>query len=192
MSPLLIGALLLLILGLGLVVLEVFVPSGGLIGCLAGLSLIVAVILAFSHGPVAGLGVLGTVVVFLPIFLVVALHYWPRTPMGKRILLGVPTSADVLPDDPLRERMKGMVGQIGRAKCLMLPSGMIEVGGQTIDAMSEGMAIEVGQLVRVIEVRGHRVLVRPVDEMASALPATGELAQPIDRIVPDPFREPLA
>jgi membrane-bound ClpP family serine protease len=192
MSPLLLGALLLLILGMGLVVLEVFVPSGGLIGCLAGLALIVSVILAFSHNAMTGLVVLATEIIFLPVFLVVALHYWPRTPMGKRILLNVPTREEVLPDDPLRERLKSLVGQVGRAKCLMLPSGMIDVAGQTIDAASEGMAIDPGQLVRVIEVRGHRVIVRPVEQESAAAKPAGDLAQPIDAIAPDPFREPSA
>jgi membrane-bound ClpP family serine protease len=192
MTPMLIGALLLLILGLGLVVLEVFIPSGGLIGCLAGLALITSVILAFARGPMTGLGVLATVLVLLPLLLAVALHYWPRTPMGKRILLEVPTSEAVLPDEPVRQRLKLLVGQIGRAKCMMLPSGVIEVGGQTVDAMSEGMAIDLGQMVRVIEVRGHRVVVRPVEGEEPVTPVSGDLAQPIDSIADDPFSEPLA
>jgi hypothetical protein len=58
--------------------------------------------------------------------------------------------------------------------------------------MSEGQAIESGQLVRVIAVRGHRVLVRPVEDEEPAAPAIGDLARPIDSIAEDPFSEPLA
>jgi hypothetical protein len=47
-------------------------------------------------------------------------------------------------------------------------------------------------LVRVIAVRGHRVLVRPVEDEEPAAPAIGDLAQPIDSIAEDPFSEPLA
>lgn len=196
MDPMLIGALLLLVLGLGLVILEVFVPSGGLIGCLAGISLILALVLGFYHSQATGMIVLGTIVLGLPICLAVALRYWPNTSMGRRILLNIPTSEEVLPNDPHRQRLKKLVGQIGRAKSVMLPSGAIDVAGQTIDAVSEGMAIEAEQLVRVIEVRGNRVVVRPADQDVQPdlpLPDSSQpdLNRPIDSVAEDPFKEPL-
>ena len=67
--------------------------------------------------------------------------------------------------------------------------------GRTIDAVSDGMPIEPGQPVRVLEVHGRRVTVRQVPEEAAAqVPAAkGEdvLAQTIDKLGLDPF-EPLA
>ena len=196
MDPMLIGALLLLVLGLGLVILEVFVPSGGLIGCLAGISLILALVLGFYYSQATGMIVLGTIVLGLPICLAIALRYWPNTSMGRRILLNIPTSEEVLPNDPHRQRLKKLVGQIGRAKSVMLPSGAIDVAGQTIDAVSEGMAIEAEQLVRVIEVRGNRVVVRPADQDVQPdlpLPDSSQpdLNRPIDSVAEDPFKEPL-
>ena len=53
----------------------------------------------------------------------------------------------------------------------MLPSGAVAFEELTVDAVSEGMAIEAGQKVRVVDVRGNRVVVRPLlpdeDEVAS-------------------------
>ena len=66
-----------------------------------------------------------------------------------------PTSEDVLPDDPEKERLKGLIGRTGRAKSKMLLSGVITIDGRTVDAVSESMPVEVGQTVRVVQVRGH-------------------------------------
>ena len=72
----------------------------------------------------------------------------------------------------------------------MLPSGAVEIDGQTIDALSEGVPIESGQRVRVIEVRGMRVVVRPADDEP---PTTDDvLSQPIDSLGLEPFDDPLA
>ncbi len=38
------------------------------------------------------------------------------------------------------------------------------IEGRTIDAVSEGMAIEAGQLVRVVQVRGMEVIVQPAGD----------------------------
>ncbi len=191
MDSLLLGALLLMLLGLALVVLEVFVPSGGLIGCLSAISLMVSLVLAFYRGTGTGLTVMGAIILGLPVCLAVALRYWPNTPMGRRILLTAPTSEEVLPDDPHRRRLKQLVGQIGRAKCPMLPSGAIEIAGQTVDAVSEGMAIEAQQMVRVVEVRGMHVVVRPAEEDTPPRESSAELDRPIDSLIEDPFEEPL-
>lgn len=197
MGMMLIGALFLLFLGLGLIVLEVFIPSGGILGTLAGMSLLAAVVLAFLCHVAIGVGVLSAVIIIGPMCLAAALHFWPHTPMGKKILLNVPTSEEVLPDDPQRRRLKALVGCVGQAKSKMLPSGAIVVEGHTVDAVSEGTAIEPGQLVRVVEVRGNRVVVRPLDAEEAAVDrpeqfAADDLARPIDSLGLDPFRDPLA
>ncbi len=70
------------------------------------------------------------------------------------------------------------------------------VDGQIIDAMSEGLPIEPEQPVRVIEVRGAMVVVRPVDESAvdEKLQESTEdmLSRPIETLGLDPFDDPLA
>lgn len=185
-------AAVLLLVGLALAVLELFVPSGGVIGFLACLSVLVAIVLAFRQGPWYGLSFLGLAVVALPAALIAALHWWPKTPMGQRVLLRVPSSEEVLPDTGKRRELKSLVGQIGQAKSLMLPSGPVAIQGRTVDAVSEGMAIEAGQWVRVIEVRGTRVVVRPSEEGPPPAGPDDTLSQPIDVLGLNPFDDPLA
>jgi membrane-bound serine protease (ClpP class) len=85
-----------------------------------------------------------------------------------------------MPDDPDKERLKSLVGRLGRAKSKMLLSGVIIVDGRTVDAVSESMPIEVGQIVRVVQVRGHGVVVRPADDEQPAEQPTDPLRQTYD------------
>lgn len=185
-------AAILLLLGLTLAVLELFVPSGGLIGLLSVLSIVASIALAFRHGSWTGLGFMGLTLIGLPLMLVLALQIWPRTPMGRRLLLAVPRSEEVLPDNELRRELKGLVGRVGKARSLMLPSGPVEIDGRVYDALSQGMAIEPGTWVKVVEVRGTRIVVQPSESAPPPRDPDDPLAQPIDRLGLDPFEDPLA
>jgi membrane-bound ClpP family serine protease len=190
MDPLVWAALLLLV-GLILLVGEVFVPSGGVLGVLSVLSLGAGIVMAFYHrGIEAGVVFLTITAVVVPIALTSAFRWWPHTPMGRRLLLDVPRGDEVLPDNPQRRALRQLVGRFGVAKNVMLPSGAIEVGGQSFDAISEGMPIEAGQRVRVIEVRGNRVVVRPADDAPSD--PDDMLSRPIESLGIDGLDEPLA
>lgn len=191
-------AILLLVVAVALVILEVFVPSGGIIGVLAAMAVLGAIGMAFYRSAGTGLAFLTIALVVLPATIVAALKVWPNTPLGRRILPPVPTPEEVLPDSEHRRGLYELVGKVGRAKSLMLPSGAADIGGRTVDALSDGVAIEAGQLVRVVEVRGNRVLVRPISEeearKAESQPVGSDdvLSQPIDSIGLDPFEDPIA
>jgi membrane-bound ClpP family serine protease len=191
MDPPLAWAALLLFLGLVLVIVEVFIPSGGILGFLSLAALVGGIAMAFYHsGAEIGFLFLAITAVAVPTALALAFRWWPKTPMGRRLLLKVPSSEEVLPDSPQRRTLRKMVGKLGVAKTVMLPSGAVVIDGQTIDALSEGMSIEAGQRVRVIEVRGNRVLVRPAEDE----PAKGDdvLSQPIESLGLDSLEDPLA
>ncbi|HEX3727492.1 MAG TPA: NfeD family protein [Pirellulales bacterium] len=190
MDPI-VWAAILLVLGLTLVVAEVFLPSGGILGFLSLSALVSAVSLAFYYrGLEAGFLFLTVTAVLVPGALALAFRWWPHTPMGRRLLLDVPRGEDLLPDSPQRRTLRQLVGKLGVAKTVMLPSGAIIVDGQTIDARSEGMPIEAGQHVRVIEVRGNRVVVQPADDAPP--PADDLLSRPIESLGLDALDDPLA
>ncbi|MEX2115163.1 MAG: NfeD family protein [Pirellulales bacterium] len=183
---------LLLLVGLALVICEVFIPSGGVLGLLSVTSLVAAVSLAFYHkGIEIGLLFLTVATVLVPTALALAFRYWPQTPMGRRLLLDVRTGDQMLPDTPERRKLAQLVGKIGVAKTLMLPSGAVLVEGRTIDALSEGMSIEAGQRIRVVAVHGSRVVVRPADDNEEP-PVDDILSRPIESLGIDSLEDPLA
>lgn len=182
-------AILLLAVGLGLAILEIFFLSAGILGFLSAAAILTSVILGFRDGPFAGVAILLVAVVGLPIVLVSALKVWPKTAMGRRVLLMSPKSEDVLPKNPRREHLKSFVGQTAYTKCEMMPGGAIIIDGRTVDAVSQGMPIEAGQPVRVIEVTANRVVVRPLSDEEVSATATDPMRRPIETVVPDPFDE---
>src|SRR5215213_5927708 len=190
MDPI-VWAALLLVLGLALVLLEIFVPSGGVLGFLSIGTILAAIVMAFyERGAETGFVFLLVAAVAVPVTLVFGFRWWPHTPMGKRLLLSAPTAEEVLPDTPLR-RLRQLVGKTAVAKTVMLPAGAIEIDGQTIDAISAGMPIEVGQHVRIIDVRSNRVVVQPADAPHTMQEADDILSQPIESLGLNPFEEPL-
>ena len=76
----------------------------------------------------------------------------------------------------------------------MLPSGAIEVDGQMLDAVSQGMAVDPGQYVVVLEVRGNRVVVRPANDQERPDLGRGEelLSRPIEELGIESLDDPLA
>ena len=182
-------AVLLLVVGMAVAVLELFIPSGGILGFLAFSSIIAAIVVAFMQGPTEGMAFLAAAVFALPAVFALALKWWPKTRMGRRFLLAVPRSDDVLPDDD-RRRYRELIGRTGRAKSQMLPGGMIMIDGQTLNAISDGVPIEAGQPVRVVNVQATTLVVRPIEEAAvEEKRAEDPLSRPIDAVGPDPFEE---
>ncbi len=196
MEPL-VWATLLLVLGMILVLMEIFLPSAGLLGFLSVASILSGIGVAFYNGgAIVGFGFLFGTAIALPIVLTLAFRWFPETPIGRRLLPALPTSDDVLPDNEERRALRGLVGKIGQAKSPMLPSGAIVVEGRIINAVSEGQPIEAGHNIRVIEVRGSRVVVRPVEEGESQTPMQSRLdddplSRPIDSLGIDFPDDPL-
>lgn len=183
-------SILLLLAGCVLVVLEVFIPSGGIISILSAVAFIASILIAFNQSPTAGLAFTASTVIAVPIVLALAFHYWPKTPMGKAFLGELPREEEVVPEEPRRS----LVGRVGVARSKMLPSGAVEIDGQMIDAVTQGQAIEPGAYVTVVEVRANRVIVRPAskDQRPSHQNPNDLLSKPIEELGIESLDDPLA
>ena len=163
--------ILLLAVGLLVMVLEVFVPSGGILGFVSVVAIIAAIVMAFvEQGPAVGMLFLTAAVVAVPGVLIMAFRWFPRTPLGRRVLPPPPDASEVLPESPLRKRARGMVGRSGRVVREMLPWGSVEIDGITIEAVSETGPIALGTIVEAVDVQGMGVVVRPVIRADDATP----------------------
>lgn len=183
-------AIILLLLGCALVVLEVFIPSGGILGMLAGLAILGSIVFAFRRDTTAGLSFVLVALVAVPVLLTLAFRIWPHTPLGKAFLGELPSEDETKPVDPRR----ALVGRFGVAKSKMLPSGSVLIDGHRIDAVAQGDAIEPGEPVVVVEVRANRVVVRRADQDEldqRAADPRDMLSRPIDQLGFDGFDEPL-
>ena len=149
-----------LVVALLLYLSEAFIPSGGLIGLTATGLLGVSLYLAFattSYGwtflLVSGL--------LVPLAIIAMFSLWPRTPMGKMLTLNPPDTDASADDHELR--LDPLVGQFGRCLTTLRPIGMIDFVGRKLEGSAEEGMLPAGTLVRVVQVRGNRVLVRKAE-----------------------------
>lgn len=158
-------ALLLMLLFLVFFVAEFFLPSAGLLGVAAAVSIIAAVAVAFTHSATAGVVFLIAALLLVPAAFAAMVRIWPRTFIGRRILNLEPRShrgdpAEVRDEGPAGQ-LAALVGRVGVARTDLLPSGLIEVDGRRWDAVSTGVAIDRGEHVEVVHVHGGRIRVQP-------------------------------
>jgi membrane-bound serine protease (ClpP class) len=161
MDPLTI-AYLLIVLGLALLVAEVFFCTGGTLFIASSLCILGGVVLTFVYGDTAtGMATLLGVFVVVPALATLMLYAWPRTPMGKRLILRDRDA--VTAQMPVMLELEGLRGRYGRALSDLRPAGAVEFDGRRVDAMSEGMMVAAGAWVRCVDVRFGTVVVRQVD-----------------------------
>src|SRR5262245_36068502 len=129
-------AVVLLLLGLIFLVLEFFVPSGGALAVMCALSLLAAIVVGFMAGRWTGLSILLTICLVVPAAAAAAVKWWPDTPIGKLILIQRPRSSDeVLPETLAYRGLKDLIGRRGKAKGMMLLSGLVVIDGKSYDAV---------------------------------------------------------
>ena len=163
--------IILLVIGLVLLSLELFVPSGGAIGFLAAAVLIASIIAAFMVNPRTGITFTLVACVVVPLLLWGMFQVWPHTPIGKRLFSRLPTEEEVLPDGDHYQEIRNLVGKHGIAKTKMLPSGSIKIDGRVYDAVSNGMPIEEGDSIEVIAIKTNRIVIRAIRPKSAALPS---------------------
>ena len=187
---------LLLLVGLAVMVLEVFVPSGGVLGFISVVAIVAAVVTAFvEQGPAVGLAALALTSVAVPAVLAAAFRWFPDTPLGRRVLPPPPSADDVVPGAERRTRLRRLVGRTGRAMTEMLPWGGVEVDGLACEALAEGGPIAPGTSVQVVGVQGAALVVRvaadPAAEEAGAASAQSSPAERTAAGSPPPLSRTL-
>jgi membrane-bound serine protease (ClpP class) len=185
MSPVVWVAALFLV-GIGVIVLEVLVPSGGVLGFVSVAAIIAAIATAFLElGVGAGTAMIALSVVVVPVILGLAFRWFPETPLGRRVLPAPPEAADVVPDAPRRRRARDLVGQRGRTTSDLLPWGTVEVGSESLDGVSEGGPIDAGSEIIVVAAQGAAVVVRPAPVAAAPKRAAEPVAEPEKPAAPE-------
>jgi membrane-bound serine protease (ClpP class) len=146
------GIVMLYIIGMGLGVAEIFLP--GVVLGLTGLACVLgSIYFAFMTSPVLGWTLSGITVVSIPFLITL----W--TKVLNRMMAMKHTEAGY---SGAQMEHKALLGKEGVALTKLRPSGTARIEDRKVDVVSEGEIIEVDTRVRVIEVKGNRVVVRPV------------------------------
>ena len=147
-------AFVLISLGLVLLFLEVFIPSGGVLAVVA-VGILALAIYGLFHNGEATLGVVAIVVSvgFSTLMFVVMLKRIRFTEVQDAATY---TSAD--------RSLPLLTGKSGTAESPLRPAGVARIDGQRIDVVALSGFIEKDRHVRVVETSGNRVVVRELSE----------------------------
>ncbi|MCS7238735.1 MAG: hypothetical protein NZ899_10770 [Thermoguttaceae bacterium] len=152
----------LLVFGFLCVVLEVFVPSGGLLGFAAAVFLTAAVVAAFTlYGEGFGVVVLVIIAVMTPAIVVWGLSLWPRTSLGRKMILWPPSPGEPDSAGSRNEANDRLVGMVGLAVTDLRPGGVVSVAGKQFSATCRLGPLAQGTPVVVREVRAGYLVVEP-------------------------------
>lgn len=167
----------LLLVGLALIIAELFIPSGGVISLLSVVCLAAALYSAhdawWEQQRSYFWWFVGSSVGLIPLTIGGSLFLISRTRLGSRVLLEAPKLEEVTPFSREAERRKQLIGQKGKTLTLMAPGGLVIVEGERHHAETEGQMLDPDQPIQVVAVKSNRVVVRPY-EPSPATPANGQ------------------
>lgn len=150
------------VLGIGLLIVEALMPGFGIAG-FSGVALeAVALVLTWQqHGTLATLGMLLIVLAVLAIAISTSLHSLTKGKLSKSSLVNRHTESN---DAGYRsnEDMQVFLGREGTATTALRPTGMGEFDGVRLNVVSEGDFIESGTKIRIEQIEGSRIVVKPV------------------------------
>lgn len=138
--------------GLVLLFLELFIPSGGILGIVGTFGAALGIYgFFYQERPALGIGSILVVVIFI----VVSIRYW----------LGKVTHTEVMTPEMstgVDESSKLLLGSLGTTQTELRPAGAALLGDKRVNVVSDGHFIAKGRPVKVVDVSGNRVVVREV------------------------------
>jgi len=152
------------VIGIGLLVVEMFLPGFGIPG-ISGLALLVASVYFTwtRHGMTAGLGVAAVELVIAGVSVALSLRSASKGKLSRSplILKGGQTRNEGF---IAAEEAVDFLGKTGEAYTVLRPAGIAEIEGERLNVVSAGEFIPKGTKVVVKEVEGARILVETVSE----------------------------
>ena len=150
------------IFGLGLLIVEVFMPGFGLPGVSGIVLEAVAIVLTYrGHGGLAALGMTLIILAVVAIAISLALHSATKGKLSKSAMILTETESAAAGYVASRD-MDVFLNKEGLTTTVLRPSGMAVFDGVRLNVVSDGEYIAQNVLVRVDHVEGSRVVVRKV------------------------------
>ena len=146
------------LLGMILIIVEVFLPGFGLPG-IGGIVLVGAgvVMVGMHFGSLTAVGTLLVIIAVLAVLVSWVLRQASRGG-GKRSDLFLQERDDLRTQ---QEDMKVLVGKSGTTTSVLRPAGIGDFDGVRLNVVTEGGFIEKGEPIEIVRVDGSRIVVRP-------------------------------
>jgi len=150
-------AVLLLVVGFILVVVEMYVPGFGVPG-ITGIACLIAGVIIKANSALEALIMAIVIIALLCIALSISIHSVSkgRLAKSKLVLHETATDAAVIGENDLKYHLH----KTGETTTVLRPAGMGEFDGVKLNIVSDGEFIAAGEKVQVIAVEGNRIVVK--------------------------------
>jgi membrane-bound ClpP family serine protease len=150
-----IGIAILLIVGIVLVVLEIVLLPGGIVGIIGGAVMAVAIFLTFkNHGTTSGL----LVSAIAAVVFVGTLIYGFKTNLWSKVALNDANTSRVFENDDI----KVVVGDRGKTLSALRPIGNAEFNEIEIEVRTMGEYMDSGQFVKIVLIKENKIYVEKI------------------------------
>ncbi|MBI5779571.1 MAG: hypothetical protein HZA49_08970 [Planctomycetes bacterium] len=137
---------------LAILVLEVFIPSGGVLAVLGGLGLAVSIFYGFQESTLLGVGQILVSIIAIPLLFYYGLK---KMTLDKKLDTEEGFHSD-------KSGMDYLINKEGMTLTTLRPSGTIIIDGKRYDVVTEGEMIDKSTPVKVAKIEGARIIVRTV------------------------------
>lgn len=144
-----------LLLGMALIIVEVFLPGFGMPG-ISGIVLIAVgiAIAGIQFGSVTAVGVLLVLIAVLAVLISWVLRRAARSDGHSKLFLN--DTQELRSQDD----MKVLLGRHGVAKSVLRPAGIGDFDGVRLNVVTDGEYLEAGAPIRIVSVDGNRIVVK--------------------------------
>jgi membrane-bound serine protease (ClpP class) len=159
------GLIALTAIGLAALIIELFVPAGGVIGLVGLGSIVAAIVKAYSDfGSAVGTIFLVASLIVIPTLFVLYFSLFSRTFMGRRLILGTRQQSEEGFSNEPEAASSDLPGKGGIAETPLRPAGTVKIEGRRYSAVTLGEFLEQGSPVEVKRVEGNRIVVKGVEQ----------------------------
>ncbi|HPF54295.1 MAG TPA: NfeD family protein [Eubacteriales bacterium] len=161
LGPLAVPCIICLVVGICLVIAEMFVPGFGVMGFLGVACLIAVIVMQYTtNNPVVASVIAAIALLLLIIALVLFLRSMRYGKLSKSQLIQN-AKIDTVSSPIEAEKHENLVGKVVTAVTPLRPTGMVELeGGKRINVQTYGNFVESGTKVEIVAVEGLNVFVK--------------------------------
>lgn len=154
-------AIILFVLGLGLIILELFVP-GGIAGIIGFIAVIGSFFLASGNIVHMGISLLIALVLSVLVSILMIKVLGKKVKFFRKIVLTDSTSTE---EGYVSNKSRSdLLGLEGVTLTALRPAGTVVVGDERVDVVSEGGFIQKDKKVKIVKAEGSRIVVREIVE----------------------------
>lgn len=147
--------ILLQVIGILVIIAEIFIPSLGLLTAIALSVFFYSLYIVYtSISTTAGMVLAGLDIVLVPVLLIAGMKILARSPLALKRELSKQDGVVSQIEDP-----KAYINMKGRSVTDLRPAGMAEINSQRVDVVTDGEYIDADTPIVVTDVSGNRIIV---------------------------------